>query len=72
MHHRNFRPLRLVVGGFDVAREMRGYLASRKLALQAIHAIRFGRRSIGLGPVVTRGLDLGDSEAPSALWVLDS
>lgn len=55
-----------------MAREMRGYLASRKLALQAIHAIRFGRRSIGLGPVVTRGLDLGDSEAPSALWVLDS
>jgi hypothetical protein len=51
---------------------MNGYLASRTPVLQADHAGRFDRLSIGLETVVIREPGLEDTEAPNVLLVLNS
>ena len=59
------------MGDFSVVREIPDYSVSRKLVVRAEHDGHSGLRSIVLETGVTIGLDLGDNDAPGALWVFD-
>lgn len=54
-----------------MVRETPDYLVSRKLVVRGEHGGYFVLRLLVLETGVTTDLDLGDNEAPGALWVFD-
>lgn len=60
------------MGDCGAVKEIPGYLASRKLVLQAEHAGHFVRHSHVLETEVIGGPGSGGNEAPDVSWVLSS